>query len=696
MHLIQQEPQSNLARCEDILECRRQIHHWKSRLEELETEQERRAKLARLGLDARTTWRSLSTKEKTEKEFILAALQSAELPDLLEDFPNSAFLPHIRLDRDILLARVARSDFAIRHVDDRVFIPPKLRGDKEVILSVLPKHPQILEVMSAQLRDDPEILESLLQNPTLPNHFLQHFSERIRGDPELMFQVLQHPGLSAWVYVSQSLRDDKDFILKILQNSEKAHHGGTQLLKHVSHRLRADHDVVYAAVQKSGLNLRHAAYSLRGDSTVVLAACAENGSAFKYCLPGSLKDDLGRDREFVLNVLKTAPTSVLGNFTEIFKNDRQVLLQALRSGLEWSEIPSELKEDKVFILEALARNSQLYLELSKELRDTEEIALQALQADDANDEVILEATERVSKLLANHDAMIAIAKNYNCDVMQETLQFSPLEIRGDKGVMIEAVKNNSIAFEYCSEELQEDCDVVMAAIEASSTSLYLVSDSFQLANPQVVITAIQRTAPGDLWSAYDDVDNELWANRDVAMAWLSRGGDWLDDDFPEAMCDDEGLFLMVAEHNWTEFDYASEKLKSNKEFMLKAAAKDGRVYKEVSDDLRHDFDLALVAFGNSRVAIQFFTGPEDFEFMVYFAKRVNERLATHSAFMKQVLCSMARPAEENQECYLPMLSQGPETSSMYKQLISSYLGIPQSRELRLLRGASQNLLQWGY
>jgi hypothetical protein len=41
---------------------------------------------------------------------------------------------------------------------------------------------------------------------------------------------------------------------------------------------------------------------------------------------------------------------------------------------------------------------------------------------------------------------------------------------------------------------------------------------------------------------------------DVAMAWLSKGGDWVTDDFPEEFCDDEELLLTVAKHNEWRFD----------------------------------------------------------------------------------------------------------------------------------------------
>ena len=687
---VNEGSKTNLARCEDILECRRQINHWTTRLDILEAEQTRRIKMARLRLDARTTWRTLSKKEKLDKEFIVAAMQSPDLPSILEKYPNSVFPPLIRLDRDILLARVAREDFARRHLEDRLFIPPKLRGDRNVILAIIPKHPQVVECMCHSLRDDVEVFEAILKNSIFPNHFLQHFSERIRSSPILMLQVLKHPcGLPSLAYVSQSLRNEKEFILQVI---EEARHRIT-LLKYTSHQLRAEKDVVLAAVRKSGLNLKHAAYSLRRDSMVVLAACAENGGAFKYCLPGQLRETLIEDRSFVLNVLQTAPRSLARDCVDRFKNDHQVVLEAVGNRLEWSDVPCQLQEDCDFVKQAIRRKPSLYMELSEDLKENRDVAFEALNA--VQDDVILEATDRVPELLEDRAAMLALAKNWCSDVFQETLQFSPDHIRSDKEVMIEAIKNDSIAFEYCSDELQQDLDVVKAAIEASPTCLYLVSENFQLENPDIVIMAIERTDPDELGATCDDVYEELWTNRDVAKAWLYAGGDWLEDYFPDEFSQDEELLLVVADQNYSEFDYANDSLKSNKEFMLQAVAKDGRVFKDASCDLRHDRDLALAAFGNSQEAIHYFSGKEDFEFMVTLSKGVNERLAEYDFFTTEVLGAIARPAMNGCRCLLPMLNQGEETTSSYKQLLAGYLGLPEKDDLHLLREAARNLLHWG-
>jgi len=199
--------------------------------------------------------------------------------------------------------------------------------------------------------------------------------------------------------------------------------------------------------------LKHAAYPLRRDEGIVRAAVAENAAAFRYCLPSPIKDHLLCDRQFVLELAKTAPkTLVYAASTEkghgIIKFDRQILLEAIGKGLEWSNIPESLQENKDFVQLALEQNPKLYMDLSEEMRETFEIAFKvvAMSEEQEMDDVILEATERCPILLSNRYAMTAIVKNWRADVLQETLQFSPLEIRSDKDIMIEAVKNDSIAF----------------------------------------------------------------------------------------------------------------------------------------------------------------------------------------------------------------------------------------------------------
>ena len=694
-------------RCDLILQCKHQIEYWKSQLHVLEEEQAVYIKLARLRIDAPATWRSLSRRERMEKRFILAALESPELPSALSDFSNCAFPAHIRLDRDILLARVKRSDFGkvcslIRSyegldsrdgMDPYFFVPPRLTSDKEVILAILPKHPQVIECMGSDLKDDEEVLQELLSKhpgSTLPDDFIQHFSDRIRSSPSILLNVvIPHPrGLQSLGFCGQELRNDKDFMLQAI---EKAHHSPTQVLRFASHRLRADRDVVSQAVEKAGLNLKHASYPLRRSKEIVMKASMQNGNAFRYCLAGTVRDELLLDREFLLHVVGFSPTYILKNCGLEYQNDRELLLKAAIHGLDWDLLPVHFQKDPRFLADLVRQAPHRYMELTEIVTDFD-VSFAVFQADNAGDDELLEATEQHPQLLSNREAMWIIANKANTDIISETLQFSPVEIRSDKELMLRAVETDPVAFEYCTEDLQLDIDIVMAALP---TSLYLVSDTYQYENPEVVKVAIEKTKPADLWMTHDDIFEGMWNNYEIALAWLAKGGDWLDEEFPNEFKHDEVLWLTVAANNWSQFEYAPNCLKNDKKFMLKLLEIDGRIIRE-AQDLRYDFDIVLAAFSKDVRAVQFYSGGEDFEFICGFVEWTRRQLEECKTFTEIIVGNISSPTSI-QGCTFPlgMLNQGPELVKFYVEEISSFLGLPESSRLQKLHDASNNLLSWG-
>ena len=729
----------NKKRCQEILECKRQIEFWRSKLDVLEKEQTIQIKMARLRLDAASTWRSLSPRDKMEKQFILAAMESKHLPQILDDFPSSNLPPSIRMDRDILLARVARDDFKGKYDDDRLFVPPKLRGDKEIIMTIIPKHCDVVECMSNNLRDDDEIFQILLSSSsTLPNYVLQHFSERIRSDRKLMLQLCSHrSGIQSLQFVSSDLRNDKVFMLEAIQVSYSktndshnySHRGnrnntskkgsGTisgnnnnnsssdyfQILRYASHRLQDDPDIVLAAVAKSGLNLKYASYKLRRDFTITTTAIKENGEAFRYCLPGESKDRLLADRNLVLNrIVKNASShTTLRMCLDRFQSDQEIVLEALAYGIDWSSVPWNLQNSREFVKAALMRNSRSYLSLSEDLRKDFEIASIAIQGDSVDDGVLLEATVRCPRLLSDRESMLTIAKCLWTDVLHETLQFSPITIRDDKEIMLQAIENNPSAFEFCSEELTNDRDIVLATVKSCPNYLYMIPQNFQINHPDIIISAIECCDQNDSWSLYEDVSQELWTNRDVAISWLSKFGDWLHDDFPEEFEQDEEMSLILVAQNWADFQNFSVALRNNKAFMLKALSVDARVIGALDDDstddnndLRHDDDLTLLAFSEDKRAIQFYSGGDDFEFVVSFTERIRKRIREYDTFHQVFCANILRSTQNHTNCSLSLLNQGPDATKYHAHSIASYLGLPSEEELQRLLAASNNLLHWGF
>eukprot|EP00980_Cylindrotheca_fusiformis_P021229 scaffold8161_cov111-Cylindrotheca_fusiformis.AAC.6 len=684
--------EANEARCRQIIECKEQIEYWKAKLEVLEEEQELNITLARLRLDAPATWRLLSRQQRIEKRFILAAFESDELPSALEDFSNMYFPPQIRMDRDILMARVARKNFAEKYKNERLFVPPKLRGDKELIMAIAIHHPQVIECMANELRDDTDILQAVLAREKLPALFLQHFSARLRSNQEIMINILKHPdGLPSMAFCDASLRNDKDFFLRAVNCGH--HSSDNQLLRYASQRLQGDFDVVFSCVRKSGMNLKHASYELRRDKSVVVAATRQNPAAFRYCLPGTAKQELLQDRAFVAAVVDSAPISIVKSCVELFQQDREVVLLALSNGLEWSSVPEHFQKQPDFVLEAVDRsNGRVYTELPPEVQNDFEVALQVLKCEHSTGDAIVQATERCPELQSNREAMMFVARNWK---IKETLQFAPTHIRNDKSIMLEAIKKNSIAFEFCSNQLRHDRDVVLAAVNSSSAALYYTDSAFQMQNPDIVIRALQNARKEDLWLTFDDIYVELWSNRDVAKAWLSSGGGWLGDAFPEEFCEDEEIVLALIEQNWSEFNWVSESLKRDKEFLLKALAVDGRIIRDVDEELRYDEDLVLAAISNDPRSIQFYSGGKDFVFMVSFAQKIRDHLREHDLFQDEIMGAMSSPFDTD-DSLLPMLNQGPATLAMYSKKLSSYLGIlTDSNKIAQFRAVSLSLLPWG-
>jgi hypothetical protein len=726
---IVSEGPANEERCEQILECKRQIIFWTKKLTDLEKEQNKRIKLARLRVDAANYWVSLSEVEQRNKEFILAALESEEMPDEFDDFSNNSFPVSIRKDRDVFLARVDRDDFTSKYHDDRLFVPPNLRADKEVILKVIAKHAAVVESMACSLRQDVDVFLALLSNTELPHHVLQHFSEEIRSDHELMLKLCAHSdGLHSMSFVSQSLRNSKGFMLEAIRVCQHRNlfsspvplsdclNDPPHILRYASQRLKDDFDVVLAAVEKCGTNLKYASYDSRRNPTIVVAATEQNACAFRYCLPGRTKDKFLGDRFFMLEkVARRAPNDLLRHSKPYFDDlctDRDVLLFLLEGGLDWVHVPESWQKDKDFVFDAVRRNPKLFMDIDERFQEDFRIASTVIKVENVSDEVVLEATEKCPIVLSDRGSMLAIAKAWWTDVLQETLRYSPIEIRRDKEIMLEAVKNDPHMFEFVSDDLSVDRDIVLAAVETSPAVVFhLISDDFQRDNPDIVVSAINSAQKNDLDNISEYVALELWTNFDVVSAWISKGGDWLEHIHHSFDCN-EDLLLAVARENWGDFwGEASHELRSNKDFMLKAVAIDSRLIDDAVDDLRYDYDLALLAFSQSHVPLGCYFNDEgefscmvdeegdeeerfvnDFEFLVSFTTNIRRRIEEYDTFQNVVVDNISKTTSS---CTISVLNQGPETVQSHAKLISSFLGLPKQDEVDKLRRASNNLLKWG-
>jgi hypothetical protein len=495
-------------------------------------------------------------------------------------------------------------------------------------------------------------------------------------------------------------------------------------LKSFSSRLRADKQVATAFCARAGGNLAYCSYPLRRDFDLVLAAVHSDALSLVYCIKSRTKKTLSSHHDFIMsifmNIVKAQEREEgkldvcshtgwrskaqytlrqrLWRFcAPSLKQQRDIVVMALAANCITSihDIPQRLKEDCSFWVEVLAVDPFRWFTMPDRFRNDRKLANLAVQNIRSRDgAAIIDAiTEQFrGDPRFDHQALMTMARVFR---FEHAVAYWPWasQMWDDKEILLQACRHDGDVLELVQMSLITDRDVIETALKRTPDALCFVPSFVQQLYPGLVAQVIRDTPQDELWDLYDMVDDDLWQNREVALAWVGQGGDYLHDDFPSEMEMDQELFLLIAAHNPEDFWCASDDLLCQKEFMLKAVEIDGNLLRDASEDIVRDFDLALLAFaGTSDLVGQYMTGRvKDFQFLVEFAKKVRARVEVHEGFVMGVLCGTTKGA-------LPMsiLSQGRETTYAYTKLIADFLGIPKDKELRLLRQASTSLATWGF
>ena len=149
----------------------------------------------------------------------------------------------------------------------RNYADPCWTGDKVLILELLEWWWEALEISSPTLQDDPDLFAACLRHhDSVGWRALRLAGESIRSNKSSVAEACAMD-IRAIEYAFQNVKDDKDFIMKLVREDE---HG--MVLRHMGTRMKSDRDVVLAAVQKCGSSLQFASDELRGDMAIVLAA----------------------------------------------------------------------------------------------------------------------------------------------------------------------------------------------------------------------------------------------------------------------------------------------------------------------------------------------------------------------------------------------------------------------------------------
>ena len=151
--------------------------------------------------------------------------------------------------------------------------------------------------------------------------------EDLRADKEVVLAAVKENAY-ALEYASEGLRADKEVVLEAVQQKSFA-------LQFASEGLRADKEVVLAAVKQFGRALGFASEGLRADKEFVLEAVQQHGKALGYA-----SEELRCDRAFLLQLVEATKAYWLYDFAaeELRKDEhfQQRCRGAAGSGLIWT------------------------------------------------------------------------------------------------------------------------------------------------------------------------------------------------------------------------------------------------------------------------------------------------------------------------------------------------------------------------
>eukprot|EP01061_Rhynchopus_euleeides_P001819 TRINITY_DN11338_c0_g1_i1.p1 TRINITY_DN11338_c0_g1~~TRINITY_DN11338_c0_g1_i1.p1 ORF type:complete len:432 (+),score=94.02 TRINITY_DN11338_c0_g1_i1:45-1340(+) len=239
----------------------------------------------------------------------------------VEDRFSSAHIT-LRADRGFVLAALGLGDDTpprqefLKHAHD------SLKADREIVLAAVRQSPSALQHAHASLRADRGVVLSAVEacgddSRSVLRTIFDCAHESLKADYDIVFAaVTKFPSMLQ--YAHDSLKANRDVVFAAVTNSPLA-------LQHAHESLKSDRDVVLAAVELDPRTLQCADDTLRADRDLVLKAVAKHPATFQYA-----HESLRADRDLVLAVVGNSP-SALQHADDSFKSDRDVVLAAIQA-----------------------------------------------------------------------------------------------------------------------------------------------------------------------------------------------------------------------------------------------------------------------------------------------------------------------------------------------------------------------------
>lgn len=258
----------------------------------------------------------------------------------------------------------------------------------------------------------------------------------------------------------------------------------------------------------------------------------------------------------------------LSRLSDEHKNNKELVETAVKSSPMAFEYASDkLKSDKNFLAEILKIDGRVLEFLSEEFRDNEELANIAVSNRAS-------AIKFVNNKLKNDSEIIQNALDKGLQNDATVLEFLPSKLQDSKDIVLKVIELNGFDLEYASNRLKSDKDCIKVACKNNPYSLTYSNEKMK----------------SDLNFFFELLD----FTKDTNILKY----------FSDKIKDNESALLECAKYDGLHYtkgeagaiiEFASDRLKKSKEFMLKFIKIAPYVLDFIPKDLAKDKDIKLLA-----------------------------------------------------------------------------------------------------
>ncbi|HLM84226.1 MAG TPA: DUF4116 domain-containing protein [Candidatus Bathyarchaeia archaeon] len=323
--------------------------------------------------------------------------------------------------------------------------------------------------------------------------------------------------------------------------------------------------------------------------------------------------------------------------SEDLRADKDIVMTAIsecvRAGRNFFSLDlasEELRADKDVVLASFGASSDNFRYASENLRGDKEVVLAAIRA--GGHGASLDILKYASEEMRDDDEVATVVLHDKHDT-RKNFEFLSERLRSDKGIALAALAHRDNGKLIClvSENLQGDRDVAMKSILSGNIKLENISEELR-SDKNFLLEVMDKLDGYDSVKFYTGLSPEMQKDKKIIISLISSHPRYSIDipvealkdrdivleifkynpsitsasDIPKEFREDETLIFEAMKYRSGAFWKAGLKLRSDKNFILKAIQmSDGRAMEAASDELKNDFDFVLLAFQTNSNTIEY-------------------------------------------------------------------------------------------